>query len=617
MPQVEVYLECNIEMCRRKCAEPCTKSKRSRRQLSNESSSTVQHVVEPARVARGIRVVAPEDLDPLQPSSTAPGWPSRAPSTGDVCLSLPGFVTALSAVLAILLSACVLSALLYLRVRQLTSDHAPGGGKSKSVPPPEFVRKTEIPDSAACAPPASTSRHVLPDLVRQVAAGTFLMQAQADVTFFFFPSPRWAFPKDSDGGPPSRRLWTTEAAHSSLFDWSDGRRSVPLAICSRRCCYSRFPARSKSTQLAQCVLPLQLTTVTVPHVVTGLAPAPAMIQRDPRTKKRHFFKPPTDDVRLQEWQRAIPRLDKELSRSCAVCDLHFQEDDIVKDYVHKVHGDVVVIPRGKWALKEDAVPRIFPNCPKYLSKPARKRKAPTVRTPTRPKRKKDKTDTDQEAATPDFGVPNDSSAGSENSVTLENNTQLFSELSDIAAAGQRIQGWSLEVVGTTIVLYKLAMREEIPEIDRAVVVSKRLTLSLFSRGTAIGIRIYREAGTEGLRGSEGTEVFTRLLNDLFDALNIKLPERGIKRHSKEIQASSGSSSYVLMLIVIKDFLEMLNSTEKNSVEQGLKLFASQQTTQSLRVTLMSTLEVIEFLLDEGAHYVLTAKLNQDPLEVSM
>lgn len=62
---------------------------------------------------------------------------------------------------------------------------------------------------------------------------------------------------------------------------------------------------------------------------------------------------------------------------------------------------------------------------------------------------------------------------------------------------------------------------------------------------------------------------------------------------------------------------MLNSTEKNSVEQGLKLFASQQTTQSLRVTLMSTLEIIEFLLDQGAHYVLTAKLNQDPLEVSV
>ncbi|KAL1420011.1 hypothetical protein MTO96_024718 [Rhipicephalus appendiculatus] len=65
-------------------------------------------------------------------------------------------------------------------------------------------------------------------------------------------------------------------------------------------------------------------------------------------------------------------------------------------------------------------------------------------------------------------------------------------------------------------------------------------------------------------------------------------------------------------MVIKDFLEMLNSTEKNSVEQGLKLSALEQTTESLRVTLMSTLEIIEFLLYQGAHYVLTAKLKQDP-----
>ncbi|KAK8772159.1 hypothetical protein V5799_024595 [Amblyomma americanum] len=66
--------------------------------------------------------------------------------------------------------------------------------------------------------------------------------------------------------------------------------------------------------------------------------------------------------------------------------------------------------------------------------------------------------------------------------------------------------------------------------------------------------------------------------------------------------------------VIKGFLDMLNVTEKNSMEEGLKLFASQLTTESLRVTLLSVLDIIEFLLDQGAHYVLTAKLNQDPLE---
>ncbi|KAL1480015.1 hypothetical protein MTO96_051390 [Rhipicephalus appendiculatus] len=44
------------------------------------------------------------------------------------------------------------------------------------------------------------------------------------------------------------------------------------------------------------------------------------------------------------------------------------EEDIAKDYVHEVHGGVAVIPHDKWALKDDVVPCIFPNCPKYLSR---------------------------------------------------------------------------------------------------------------------------------------------------------------------------------------------------------------------------------------------------------
>ncbi|XP_077511434.1 uncharacterized protein LOC144121885 [Amblyomma americanum] len=69
--------------------------------------------------------------------------------------------------------------------------------------------------------------------------------------------------------------------------------------------------------------------------------------------------------------------------------------------------------------------------------------------------------------------------------------------------------------------------------------SVRLATQLFSRGTAIGIRIYREGNAEGMIGSERTEAFTKIVNDLFDALNMKLPERGIKRHSKEIQRHFG------------------------------------------------------------------------------
>lgn len=60
---------------------------------------------------------------------------------------------------------------------------------------------------------------------------------------------------------------------------------------------------------------------------------------------------------------------------------------------------------------------------------------------------------------------------------------------------------------------------------------------------------------------------------------------------------------------------MLNMTEKNSIERNTKLFASQLTTEFLRVTFMSVLDIITLLLDKYIRYVLTAKLNQDPLEV--
>ncbi|KAG0422680.1 hypothetical protein HPB47_001513 [Ixodes persulcatus] len=66
--------------------------------------------------------------------------------------------------------------------------------------------------------------------------------------------------------------------------------------------------------------------------------------------------------------------------------------------------------------------------------------------------------------------------------------------------------------------------------------------------------------------------------------------------------------------VIKDYLQMLNETERNHCHQNMLLFASRQTVESLRVTLLSVLDIIEELHKAGVTYVLTAKLNQDPLE---
>lgn len=68
--------------------------------------------------------------------------------------------------------------------------------------------------------------------------------------------------------------------------------------------------------------------------------------------------------------------------------------------------------------------------------------------------------------------------------------------------------------------------------------------------------------------------------------------------------------------MIRTFLCLLNTTEEDSIRLNTKLFASQMTTESLRVTLMSVLDIIILLHDKDVIYVLTAKLNQDPLEVS-
>ncbi|KAH7964413.1 hypothetical protein HPB51_027347 [Rhipicephalus microplus] len=60
-------------------------------------------------------------------------------------------------------------------------------------------------------------------------------------------------------------------------------------------------------------------------------------------------------------------------------------------------------------------------------------------------------------------------------------------------------------------------------------------LELFSHCTAVGIKLYKKAKVPGIENSEGTEIFTKMVNDLFDASNIKLPSRGGRRHTKETQ----------------------------------------------------------------------------------
>lgn len=68
---------------------------------------------------------------------------------------------------------------------------------------------------------------------------------------------------------------------------------------------------------------------------------------------------------------------------------------------------------------------------------------------------------------------------------------------------------------------------------------------LFSRSVAIGLKFYREQREPGLKDSEGTEMFTMQVNDLFDVLNAKHPATGIRKNSPKIKVMG-----VRMLIVL-------------------------------------------------------------------
>ncbi|XP_075526178.1 uncharacterized protein LOC142557858 isoform X1 [Dermacentor variabilis] len=207
-------------------------------------------------------------------------------------------------------------------------------------------------------------------------------------------------------------------------------------------------------------------------------------------EKRHFFRPPKTHPRLREWQRAIPRLDKELSSSCVVCDVHFQPEDIVKDFVHNINGEVVAIPRDKWALKEDAVPCLFPNCPKYLSKPSKKRKLPTVRPAREVKRRKKQNGGENENAVPNESDHSERVRSTDDAVAIESPASLFAELSTIAKAGERVEGWSTEAVDDTVVLFKLVLENAIPRIEKAVTISSDLELTVSANGLLVPSSIY-------------------------------------------------------------------------------------------------------------------------------
>nr|CAH7721984.1 unnamed protein product [Callosobruchus chinensis] len=83
------------------------------------------------------------------------------------------------------------------------------------------------------------------------------------------------------------------------------------------------------------------------------------------------FSFPEDKNLRKEWLQAIPRANFVPSNTSKVCELHFQEHEIIRDVekLNKKTGESSNIPLKRLRLKVGAIPSKFSNCPKYLSKP--------------------------------------------------------------------------------------------------------------------------------------------------------------------------------------------------------------------------------------------------------
>lgn len=65
------------------------------------------------------------------------------------------------------------------------------------------------------------------------------------------------------------------------------------------------------------------------------------------------------------WQKVIPQNGSFLQQTDILCELHFKEEEVLREWAHEIDGQIVMLPKDKVGLKIGSVPTIFPNLENY------------------------------------------------------------------------------------------------------------------------------------------------------------------------------------------------------------------------------------------------------------
>ncbi|XP_066583037.1 uncharacterized protein [Prorops nasuta] len=139
-------------------------------------------------------------------------------------------------------------------------------------------------------------------------------------------------------------------------------------------------------------------------------------------------------------------------------------------------------------------------------------------------------------------------------------------------------------------------------LANAAKMKDRLAAQVFSKSMANGLRLYKHFLPE-LEDCDSTANFCDWINDLFDSLN----------HNSE-----GLTADSLGYAVLHESIKKLDVWEEHVIQGNIadKYFLTRQMAECLRITLKSTIDIINYLtVDYDFISVLTGRLNQYWLEV--
>ncbi|KAH9374829.1 hypothetical protein HPB48_015762 [Haemaphysalis longicornis] len=188
---------------------------------------------------------------------------------------------------------------------------------------------------------------------------------------------------------------------------------------------------------------------------------------DAKGSSVRVYRFPTDPQRRAAGTKAVCREDFTPSKHTVLCENHFVPTDFVRSatYTDVQTGKVVEVPLERVRLKETAVPSVFANCPKYMSRPA----VPARETPEEKKAR-------LEAASLRKAI--ELSVAAQEEEDRRNQVKSFSEFCKALPHFSVSEFWTVIVKDSVVMFLDLAL-DRAPAVRSSVRVSADLCVDVF------------------------------------------------------------------------------------------------------------------------------------------